>query len=273
MMRTIVVSLGIALAAVTASCSRDASRESTASCPGARRDHHCALWRGRRQRCAEPNDCQCPSRAEARARQSARRESARQQRCDRLHLRRQAGGQSVCAGNRERQLLHDAAARRIEVTYKDFTPVAAIAMSPCIMAVRAASPLKSFEEVKKARRLTTGTVGVVSDPVLLARMLQNATGVTIDTVPFDGEGEVMTAVLGGHIDFMLGNPGEVLPQIEAGTLRPIAVSTGARLQSLSNTPSFKELGYNIEHVQLRGVVMPPSCPPRRSRFGRTRCKK
>ena len=83
------------------------------------------------------------------------------------------------------------------------TPVAAIAMSPCIMAVRAASPLKSFEEVKKARRLTTGTVGVVSDPVLLARMLQNATGVTIDTVPFDGEGEVMTAVLGGHIDFML----------------------------------------------------------------------
>jgi putative tricarboxylic transport membrane protein len=147
-----------------------------------------------------------------------------------------------------------------EVTYKDFTPVAAIAMSPYILAVRAASPIKSFEEVKKARRLTTGTVGVVSDPVLLARMLQNATGVTIDTVPFDGEGEVMTAVLGGHIDFMLGNPGEVLPQIEAGTLRPIAVSTPARLQSLSSTPSFKELGYNIEHVQLRGVVMPPDVP-------------
>lgn len=147
-----------------------------------------------------------------------------------------------------------------EVTYRNFTPVAAIAMSPYIMAVRAASPIKSFEDVKKARRLTTGTVGVVSDPVLLARMLQNATGVTIDTVPFDGEGEVMTAVLGGHIDFMLGNPGEVLPQIEAGTLRPVAVSTPERLQSLGDTPSFKQLGYNIEHVQLRGVVMPPDTP-------------
>ena len=147
-----------------------------------------------------------------------------------------------------------------EVTYKNFTPVAAIAMSPYIMAVRAASPIKSFEDVKKVRRLTTGTVGVVSDPVLLARMLQNATGVTIDTVPFDGEGEVMTAVLGGHIDFMLGNPGEVLPQIEAGTLRPIAVSTAGRLQSLSDTPSFRQLGYDIEHVQLRGVVMPPDVP-------------
>jgi putative tricarboxylic transport membrane protein len=147
-----------------------------------------------------------------------------------------------------------------EVTYRDFSPVAAIAMSPYIMAVRAASPLKTFDDVRKSKRLTTGTVGVVSDPVLLARMLQNASGITIDTVPFDGEGEVMTAALGGHIDFMLGNPGEILPQIEAGTLRPLAVSTGTRLTSLPETPSFKELGYSIEHVQLRGVVMPPKVP-------------
>jgi putative tricarboxylic transport membrane protein len=147
-----------------------------------------------------------------------------------------------------------------EVTYRDFTPVAAIAMSPYIMAVRAASPIRTFEDVKPMRRLTTGTVGVVSDAVLLARMLQNASGVVIDTVPFDGEGEVMSAVLGGHIDFMLGNPGEILPQIEAGTMRAVAVSTAARLVSLPGAPSFKELGYNIEHVQLRGVVMPRDVP-------------
>lgn len=148
-----------------------------------------------------------------------------------------------------------------EITYRDFTPVAAIAMSPYIMAVRAASPIRSLEDVRQSRRLTTGTVGVVSDPVLLARMLQKATGVTVDTVPFDGEGEVMTAVLGGHVDFMLANPGEVLPQIEAGTLRPVAVSTPSRLQSLPDTPSFTERGYPIEHVQLRGIVMPGGVPP------------
>jgi putative tricarboxylic transport membrane protein len=148
-----------------------------------------------------------------------------------------------------------------DFTYRDFTPVAAIAMSPYIMAVRAASPIRSLEDVRKTRRLTTGTVGVVSDPVLLARMLQKTTGVTVDTVPFDGEGEVMTSVLGGHVDFMLGNPGEILPQIEAGTLRPIAVSTASRLQSLPDIPSFTELGYPIEHVQLRGIVMPGGVPP------------
>jgi putative tricarboxylic transport membrane protein len=147
------------------------------------------------------------------------------------------------------------------VSYRDFTPVAAIAMSPYIMAVRAESPIRSLDDVKAASRLTTGTVGVVSDPVLLAGMLEKASGVTIDTVPFDGEGEVMTATLGGHIDFLFGNPGEILPQIEAGTLRPIAISTPDRLPSLADVPTFRELGYAIEHVQLRGVVMPGGVPP------------
>ncbi len=160
-----------------------------------------------------------------------------------------------------------------DVTYRDFTPVAAIAMSPYIMAVRAASPIRTVDDIRKSKRLTTGTVGVVSDPVLLARMLQKATGVTVDTVPFDGEGEVMTAVLGGHVDFMLGNPGEVLPQIEAGTLRPVAVSTASRLASLPDTPSFKELGYPIEHVQLRGIVMPGGVPPDAVAFWETALRK
>ena len=146
------------------------------------------------------------------------------------------------------------------VNYDDFTPIAAIAMSPYIMAVRADSPIRSLDEVKRERRLTTGTTGVASDAVLLAYMLQKETGVTIDAVPFDGEGEVMAALLGGHLNFVFGNPGEILPKIQDGTLRPLAVSTAERLQSLRDIPTFKELGYNIEHVQLRGVVMPADMP-------------
>jgi putative tricarboxylic transport membrane protein len=261
MMRTVVVSIGIALVAVTASCSRDASRESTASYPA--RDVTIVVPFG------AGGGSDVLSRTIANVLRELKLVPV-----NLLVENRPGSSGAIGYTYVARQAANPYALATVsvsffttpllgasEVTYKDFTPVAAIAMSPYIMAVRAASPLKSFDEVKKARRLTTGTVGVVSDPVLLARMLQNATGVTIDTVPFDGEGEVMTAVLGGHIDFMLGNPGEVLPQIEAGTLRPIAVSTGARLQSLSNAPSFKELGYDIEHVQLRGVVMPSSVPP------------
>ena len=260
MMRAVVVSMGIALAVVAASCSRDASRDSTASYPS--RDVTIVVPFG------AGGGSDVLSRTIANVLRELKLVPV-----NLLVENRPGSSGAIGYTYVARQAANPYALATVsvsffttpllgasEVTYKDFTPVAAIAMSPYIMAVRAASPIKSFDEAKKARRLTTGTVGVVSDPVLLARMLQNATGVTIDTVPFDGEGEVMTATLGGHIDFMLGNPAEVLPQIEAGTLRPIAVSTGARLQLLSNTPSFKELGYDIEHVQLRGVVMPPDVP-------------
>lgn len=142
------------------------------------------------------------------------------------------------------------------VSYRDFTPLAAISLSPYIMAVRAESPLMSLDDIAAADRLTTATVGVVSDPALLAAMTSGELDVQIDPVPFDGEGEALAAVLGGHVDFVFMNPSEVLPQIEAGDMRALAVSTGERISALPDTPTFVELGYDIEYSQLRGMVMP-----------------
>lgn len=147
------------------------------------------------------------------------------------------------------------------VNYEDFTPLAAISMSPYILAVRSESPLTSLEDIKAAERLTTGTVGVVSDPSLLAAMTSNALDIQIDPVPYDGEGEVLAAALGGHVDFVFMNPSEVLPQIQAGTMRPLAVSTAQRISALPETPTFLELGYDIEYSQLRGLVMPSDVSP------------
>lgn len=146
------------------------------------------------------------------------------------------------------------------VNHEDFTPVAAIAMSPYLLVVRADSDIESMDDLLSHDRLSTSTVGVVSDAALLSQMLQEETGTTIDAVPFDGEGDAMAALLGRHIDFMFGNPGEVLPQVEAGKLRVIAVSTNDRIQSLPNVPTLKEQGFNVVHTQLRGIVMPADVP-------------
>ncbi|SHJ26583.1 putative tricarboxylic transport membrane protein [Aureimonas altamirensis DSM 21988] len=147
------------------------------------------------------------------------------------------------------------------VTYKDFTPLAAIAYSPYVLAVRADSPYRSLEDMAAAERLTTSTVGVVSDAALLAKMMSNELDVQIDAVPFDGEGEALAAVLGGHVDFVFMNPSEVMAQVDAGAMRPVAVSSAARIAALPEVPSFKELGHDIEHVQLRGLVMPGDVEP------------
>lgn len=140
--------------------------------------------------------------------------------------------------------------------YTEFTPLAAIATSPYILAVPSDSEYEEFADLGETERLTTGTVGVVSDAALLAEMVSDALDITVDPVPFDGEGEVMAAVLGGHVDFVFLNPSEVLSQIEAGELRPLAVSSEERVDALPDVPTFSELGHDIVHTQLRGLVMP-----------------
>ena len=133
------------------------------------------------------------------------------------------------------------------------------------------SEYKTLDDLKKTTRLTTGTVGVVSDAALLARMTSKALGVQIDAVPFDGEGEVMAALLGGHVNIAYFNPSEVLPQIQAGTLRALAVSTSGRVPVLKDVPTFTELGHPIVHTQMRGLVMPKVRRLRSSPIGRACC--
>jgi putative tricarboxylic transport membrane protein len=147
------------------------------------------------------------------------------------------------------------------VTYKDFTPIAAIASDPYVMVVTAKSGVKSIADIKAMGTVRVGTTGVVTDPGLIAKMLEEHLGITTRNVPFGGDGEVLTALLGGHIDVQFGNPSEVLSQINAGVLVPLAVSSGQRMSQLPNVPTFKEQGLDIEFTQLRGVVMPKGIPP------------
>lgn len=146
------------------------------------------------------------------------------------------------------------------VSPDDFTPVAAIAIDPYVLAVDSDSEIQTLEDLVGAGSITSGTTGTVNDQTILAELLSNASGLEIRIVPFDGSGQAMSSVLGGHIDALFGNPSEILPQLEAGELRALAVSTGERLAALPDVPTFKELGYDIEHSQMRAIVMPPSVP-------------
>ncbi|HCO55876.1 MAG TPA: tripartite tricarboxylate transporter substrate binding protein [Pelagibacterium sp.] len=138
----------------------------------------------------------------------------------------------------------------------DFTPLAAIAADPYVLAVDADSDFQTLADLVAAGSATAGTTGVVNDQTILSSLLGQEAGIDIRNVPFDGSGEEMSAVLGGHVDLIFGNPSEIIQQVEAGELRALAVSTGERLETLPDVPTFTEEGYNIEHVQLRALVMP-----------------
>ena len=152
------------------------------------------------------------------------------------------------------------------VTPADFTPLAAVALDPYILVVNAQSELKSMADLKKKGVLVSTTTGVANDQSILAEMVKEKLGVEIRVVPFGGSGEEMASLLGGHSDIMFGNPTEIMPQIQAGGLRPIAVSSPKRLISLPDVPTFHELGYDIELIQLRALVMPKGVPAEAVKF-------
>lgn len=155
----------------------------------------------------------------------------------------------------------------------DFTPVAAIAQDPYVLAVNANSKYKTLADLIAAKSISAGTTGVVNDQTILAALLTKGSGLEIRSVPFDGDGDVMSAVLGGHIDAIFGNPSEILQQIESKDLRPLAVSTDTRLEALPDVPTFKELGYDIVHTQLRAIVMPKDVPDEALKYWQTRLEK
>lgn len=146
------------------------------------------------------------------------------------------------------------------VTYKDFKPLAAVSEDPYIMVVAKDSPIKSLQDIKAAGKMISGTTGIVADPALLAQRLETAMGIEADIVPFGGDGEVVAALLGGHIEVQFGNPSEVLPLIQSGDVRPIAVSSEERLPAFPDVPTIKESGFDVVLTQLRGFVMPANAP-------------
>jgi putative tricarboxylic transport membrane protein len=146
------------------------------------------------------------------------------------------------------------------VSYKDFKPLAAVSEDPYIMVVKADSPIKSLADIKAKGAMVSGTTGAVADPALLAKKLEPAMGIKASIVPFGGDAEVLSALLGGHIQVQFGNPSEVLPMIKDGQVRAIAVSSEQRLPFLPDVPTFKDAGYDVVLTQLRGFVMPKDTP-------------
>lgn len=151
------------------------------------------------------------------------------------------------------------------VSYKDFTPVCGLAMDTLLLVVKTDSKFKGVQDIIAAAKanpktLTVGGTGGVSDDAVMFRAIHARTGAEMKYVPFNSGAEATLAVLGGHIDMEWANPGEVLGQLEAKSLRPVAVSADQRLKELPDVPTLIEQGVNLSIAQFRGIVMPKGVP-------------
>ncbi|MCX2683017.1 tripartite tricarboxylate transporter substrate binding protein [Campylobacter sp. MIT 21-1685] len=138
------------------------------------------------------------------------------------------------------------------------------------VAVRNDSPYQSLENLlntlkKNPQAISFGAAGSVGgqDWMVTALLAKNA---NIDIrktryVAFEGGGDVMISLLGGHVDAAIGNIGEFLPYLESGNIRILALFADERLKIQSEKaqaiPTAKELGFDVIWGSVRGYYMAP----------------
>jgi putative tricarboxylic transport membrane protein len=149
---------------------------------------------------------------------------------------------------------------------KDFTYLARMVTDVNLLIVRKESPYTTLQEFIAAAKakgkggLSIGGTNVGQVDHIANINLARATKVDFTYVPFKSGGEVMTNLLGGHVDAAWANPNECIGQLEAGQVRALAVGDEERVRTLSKIPTMKELGVPVVSNQWRGLGGPGNLP-------------
>jgi len=138
-------------------------------------------------------------------------------------------------------------------TFTDFSPISLLASSPNILLVRADSAFKSVGDVVVAAKakpgsLSYGHAGNGTSTHLAGELLKNLAGIDLNAIPYKGGAPAINDLLGGQIPMSFNNGPESVGQLQAGTVRALAVTTASRAPFLPDVPSMSEAvpGYDTE---------------------------
>ncbi len=138
-------------------------------------------------------------------------------------------------------------------TFKDFTPISLLASSANILLVRADSPFKTLGDMiaqarAKPGSLSFGHAGNGTSTHLAGELLKNLARIDVDAISYKGGAPAINDLLGGQIPMSFNNTPEASGQLQAGTLRALAVTTASRTPFLPNVPAISETvpGYDTE---------------------------
>ncbi len=151
------------------------------------------------------------------------------------------------------------------VGLKDFTPIANFAFDEYMLMVAANSKYKTMKDIiadakANPKKITAGGTQLGSSDSICAYLIEKAAGVQLNYIVFNSGGEVNAAILGGHVDIAVSNPGEALELFKAGKVRLLGVFAEKRLAGAPDVPTMKEQGINATYVQNRGLVAPADIP-------------
>jgi tripartite-type tricarboxylate transporter receptor subunit TctC len=147
-----------------------------------------------------------------------------------------------------------------------FEPICQLVRSPAILVVDSASQYRTLTDLLNAARarpdeLTLASTGPATATHIAFERLKRMAGVNMTFIPYPGIAPAINAVLGQHVTAAFGNYGDLIEQIKAGKLRALAAATQTRIESLTDVPTFAELGYSdLEADVWYGLVAPAGTP-------------
>ena len=148
---------------------------------------------------------------------------------------------------------------------KDFAPVSLVAESPYVLIVNPVMPAKSVKELVALAQSRPGKLHFASGGVgtgihMAGELLNLAAGVKMVHVPYKGAAPSMAALMSGEVDMMFNGVSSALPQVRAGRLRALAISSAQRTPLLPDLPTVAESGLTYETAGWYGLVAPARTP-------------
>jgi putative tricarboxylic transport membrane protein len=147
------------------------------------------------------------------------------------------------------------------VSYEALDPIVIVFQDPQLLYTRTESPYKTLADVITFARANPGksrwgASNPASEERIAMEKLSRVAGVKVPIVSHEGGADQMIGVLNGTFDIGIGEPQELLSQIEAGKIRVVATLTDKRLSTMPNVPTAKELGFNVVVKKFRGLSGP-----------------
>ena len=149
---------------------------------------------------------------------------------------------------------------------KSFAPIATVFTSPQMLTINPAVPAKTVQELIAYAKANPGKInyaspGYGSQPHLLGEMFRLMTGVDLLHVPYRGPGLAVQDLLGGQVQMEFETLPILLPHVEAGKLRPLAIADATRNPQLPDVPTTVEAGLpQLQATFWSGILAPAGTP-------------
>jgi tripartite-type tricarboxylate transporter receptor subunit TctC len=149
---------------------------------------------------------------------------------------------------------------------RDLVPVAAVNRVNLLLEVNPAFGVNSVAELIAQAKANPGKIDIASPPTgtppyMAVELLKMMAGIDIVHVPYAGEGQMVTDLLGGQIKIAVGGISSSIGHIRAGKLRPLGLTTASRLDELPGVPTIGETVPGFEASGWSGIVAPKQTPP------------